>query len=709
MTLYLYRDESPVPRHTPRRVGRAFDLSEWHPFSVPATITPHPSRIPTASHTVLSTMLTSALVPVSLLCLLCCQVSALSCDSRNANNRFVVRRVKDLNNLPFNTGHDIISSQPVPEEEDEHARGLIDEVTSAIAGITGGAMKLVGEVLQAGRRMPLKYVPQETKPTISSTKFLTFYAVPTSDSSKTKYRLLPSHGEFRLEINVGGVVVAPILDSGSSDLILDKNVTRYHPNAATFSGKTFNEAYAGGESVSGNIHRETVRIGGIQLENQAVGKVNEGWLIPASLQPPPDGVLGMGFSGSSSFFLDYKTDDVLPFADRASQAGLLKKFAFDLRTDGGFVDFNDGVDATQARFAPITDQTMWMIKGTMNGVALGSGALIDSGTEAMFGPAEAVTNMLKATGAQLIKDSEGNIAAEVDCEKGIELRFNFGGEDIVVSGAQSAQTLDSGKCISSLVGQVESDGTFTIGQPLFYHSYIIFDTAQKAISIKSKPVQATGSAAAGGAGAPSTSSADGSDSTTTSDSATGGEGATTGQSASIGDSTTAADESTTTSDSTTGDESTTTGQSATISDSTTTGQSTTSTTTGQSTTVADSTTTGQSTSTADKTTTGQSTSVADSTTTGQSTSTADKTTTGQSTTVGDSTTGHDSNAAAGGISASASTTTGKVTDTGTGVETGTSILLLPGGGKSTATDSTTVGESSSTKDSNGSGTTTNSS
>lgn len=114
------------------------------------------------------------------------------------------------------------------------------------------------------------------------------------------------------------------------------------------------------------------------------------------------------------------------------------------------------------------------------------GAVIDSGTELMFGPAHIVNRILKATGAPLVKDSMGNWAARVDCNKGIELKFNFGGGEIVVSGAASLQKTDGGKCISSLIGQVDSDGSFIIGQPLFYHAYITFNPVKRAISFQSK-------------------------------------------------------------------------------------------------------------------------------------------------------------------------------------------------------------------------------
>lgn len=42
---------------------------------------------------------------------------------------------------------------------------------------------------------------------------------------------------------------------------------------------------------------------------------------------------------------------------RAAKSGLLKQFAFDLETTGGFIDFNEGVKPNGARFIPISEST----------------------------------------------------------------------------------------------------------------------------------------------------------------------------------------------------------------------------------------------------------------------------------------------------------------------------------------------------------------
>lgn len=261
-----------------------------------------------------------------------------------------------------------------------------------------------------------------------------------------------------------------------------------------------------------------MRIGGISLENQAVGKAESGWLIPETLKPQPEGVLGLGLEDSSSFMYDYHdSKDVVPFVVRAAKANLLKAFAFDMRLSGGYIDFNDGVNLQDAKFVPVSDEEMWMVKGTINGVHIHSGALIDSGTAAMFGPAEEVGKILRAAGAdKLLTDPAGNVAAKVDCKAGLPLRFQFGESVITVAGPLSAQPWENGKCISILVGrecaglkvsvgftemmlmfrllpsfprrplELGGDGTFTIGQPLFFNSYVVFDTVKRAIAFKPK-------------------------------------------------------------------------------------------------------------------------------------------------------------------------------------------------------------------------------
>lgn len=105
-----------------------------------------------------------------------------------------------------------------------------------------------------------------------------------------------------------------------------------------------------GQDVRGDIYLDSVTALGLTVDKLAVGKVTDGELIDNSLKPPPSGVFGLGFDGSSSFMIDSHDQRFEPFMVRAAKQGTLKKFAFDLTTDGGYIDVNSAVSMDGVAF-----------------------------------------------------------------------------------------------------------------------------------------------------------------------------------------------------------------------------------------------------------------------------------------------------------------------------------------------------------------------
>lgn len=166
----------------------------------------------------------------------------------SSHHRFAVRRVKSLDILPPEEHHGALALHPSSSfsQSDVEQRGFVGDVTQMIEGIPVDLARIMGKVIEEGVRMPLKYVPQK-ETTVSRHEFLKFKSVKYSSSTGTKYRLKPSRGEFRLSIKVGEVTLEPLADTGSADLVIDSKAIKYKPNASTSIGKTFDEAYTGGE------------------------------------------------------------------------------------------------------------------------------------------------------------------------------------------------------------------------------------------------------------------------------------------------------------------------------------------------------------------------------------------------------------------------------------------------------------------------------
>ncbi|KAI1414937.1 eukaryotic aspartyl protease [Hypoxylon sp. FL1857] len=101
-------------------------------------------------------------------------------------------------------------------------------------------------------------------------------------------------------------------DTGSSDLWVFSSETSanevlgqtmYNVNqsktATPLLGSTFSISYGDGSSASGDVFLDTVSIGGVTVENQAVGAARD-VSMSFTTQPDSDGILGLAFGGINS-------------------------------------------------------------------------------------------------------------------------------------------------------------------------------------------------------------------------------------------------------------------------------------------------------------------------------------------------------------------------------------------------------------------------
>ncbi|XP_069326754.1 pepsin F-like [Eulemur rufifrons] len=202
-----------------------------------------------------------------------------------------------------------------------------------------------------------------------------------------------------------------ILDTGSADLWVPSTYCNSMPCgghhifkpqlSSTFrpSGRHMNIAYGSGQ-ISGHVGYDTVRIGGLVDENQALGlsRKMHGNFMDFSVF---DGILGLGYPGLA-------IRGTTPVFDNLWEKGLLSENVFAVylssRKERGSVLMLGGVDpsyyAGELNWVPVSQPLYWQVAMdsiTLNGTVIackgGCQAIIDTGTSMLTGPPTSVADI----------------------------------------------------------------------------------------------------------------------------------------------------------------------------------------------------------------------------------------------------------------------------------------------------------------------------
>jgi len=282
---------------------------------------------------------------------------------------------------------------------------------------------------------------------------------PTSDS--VSYYTLMSFGNIPFRV---------ALDTGSSDLWLLSSactsnqcksvptypLTFHSPSFGIINGNstTFNLSFADTTIASGFLATESVQLDNFTVPDQIFGVVNN---TNVTLKSEVSGVLGLGFPRLSSFSL--KATNATPFVNRLAQEGVLDYPMFGVsltRNMSGTLSLGAidtsvvqntsliewhpvmpfspfGVESNTSRYLqwaiPITglgiNGTNVTPRPTYPDITGTSLALLDIGTNGLFGPYQDVTRMFDLIeGARLVDDQVGQWA--IPCDTQEVMTFNFG-------------------------------------------------------------------------------------------------------------------------------------------------------------------------------------------------------------------------------------------------------------------------------------------
>ncbi|EJD06572.1 acid protease [Fomitiporia mediterranea MF3/22] len=284
----------------------------------------------------------------------------------------------------------------------------------------------------------------------------------------------------------------------------------YHsPSFGAVNGNqsAFSLSFADGSSSSGFLATETVQLGNLSNVNQVFGLVNS---TNVKLDSDISGVLGMGFPRLSSF--SSTAVNATPFVNSLAQQGALDYPLFGLsltRDDGGTIALG-AIDVNVVHnlsaiewhkvlpFSPFNSETntssylQWVVRLPevgINGTNLNtqptypniteqSLALIDAGTNGIFGPYQDVSRIFEAFGeARLVDATVGQWA--VPCDTQITLSFNFGQGNLTLQPTDYLIGPVSGNPTSCLAWpravQNSGDGIdWQLGTPFLRTVYSIF-------------------------------------------------------------------------------------------------------------------------------------------------------------------------------------------------------------------------------------------
>lgn len=292
-------------------------------------------------------------------------------------------------------------------------------------------------------------------------------------------------------------------DTGSSDLWVTGNcwycqtTNKYEPRNSTTSidlHRNFSISYVDGSKNAGPVYLDTVAIGSLVAENQAVAAVTD---ASGNIGDPSESVwsiMGMAWpslsrSGNSTFMNTLAAGNDIPTS----------QFSFSL-DDGSAELYIGGAnpDKYQGDFVWVdTAQDYWRVPTgglSLNGQQLtepgqfteSPQAIIDTGSTAMYGPKSVVENLYdQIPGAKNLSAVYGSVYSDlrgwyaVPCDFSETVSFIFGGktfdiapEDFMELGQVPTNPL---YCIGGIIGKDGLPSEYLLGGTFLQSVYTTFD------------------------------------------------------------------------------------------------------------------------------------------------------------------------------------------------------------------------------------------
>ncbi|THH09160.1 hypothetical protein EW145_g2211 [Phellinidium pouzarii] len=291
------------------------------------------------------------------------------------------------------------------------------------------------------------------------------------DAGISQLALSADGSSYYTVLEIGNISFRLSLDTGSSDLWVlssactSKDFCKSLPSyplsfqspsfeAINSNQTTFNISFADGTISSGFLAKETVQLNNFSIPNQVIGFVNA---TNVTLESEISGVLGMGFPRLSAF--PSLISNSTPFINGLAQQGLLDYPMFGLSLtrqsngtltlgaiDAGVVKNVSSIEWHKVMsFSPFGSESntssylQWAVRmpgfgvngttfktnPTYPNITETSLALLDVGTNGIFGPYQDVSRLFSSIGEARLVDSEvGQWALPCDTEE--VLSFNFG-------------------------------------------------------------------------------------------------------------------------------------------------------------------------------------------------------------------------------------------------------------------------------------------
>jgi len=308
-----------------------------------------------------------------------------------------------------------------------------------------------------------------------------------------------SHDSLYLTpVNVGGTTMMLDFDTGSADLWVfsdelpaSKSAGHaiYKPDTSKqMSGASWKISYGDGSSASGDVYSDTVTVGGVAVDGQAVEAAKQ---ISSQFAQDKknDGLLGLAFSSINTV----KPKQQTTWFDTAVKNGDLKQAVFGVRLehqkpgsyDFGFID--DSAYTGSLAYTKIdSQQGFWMMEtdgfavaGTESKTPIKG--IADTGTTLMMLPRSVVSAYWKQVKSAKYMASQGLYVFKCS-EKLPEFSLIIGGEKRTTPGEfMNYAPASQGLCIGGLQRNDGLQGLSIIGDTFLKSQYVVFDAEKSQI------------------------------------------------------------------------------------------------------------------------------------------------------------------------------------------------------------------------------------
>ncbi|KAG0269042.1 hypothetical protein DFQ27_004974 [Actinomortierella ambigua] len=297
---------------------------------------------------------------------------------------------------------------------------------------------------------------------------------------------------WSLSLSVGDPLVTftVLVSTGSSDLFLPGSACstcdrrrRYdssHSSASVDLGRTFEMSFGDGSKVEGDCFEDTVTIGDLKAEKQAIGVARQYSTNMSPDQFPADGLLGLAFESLSTL-------KASPLVQTLVSQGQLDASVFSLKLASDDSELflggtNDELFTGDITYTSVTEERYWQVTvGSIDvnqeSVLSNHGAIIDSGTSRIsLSPSDAEVFFSKIPGARPSSEGDGQYAYPCDSLPTVSLTFNGRSFEIAPDKFKSRlESEDSSDCIAVVAGDGRDGEPIVIGTAFLMNVYTVFD------------------------------------------------------------------------------------------------------------------------------------------------------------------------------------------------------------------------------------------